>query len=142
MLKKSTWHLNQSLSNEDDKTDKMKEFMGAMIDPFQNIRDYITDRVSFPIMFLTYNWNKILCNLPSTYLSKNMKYRSLMSPLSKFNEIELCEAGRGNSEAILHYGLYCSCCKQWIINSDGFSSSISKLVDLLQIGNDVQHGTF
>ncbi len=91
-----------------------------MIDPFQNIKDYITDRVSFPIAFITYNWNKILCNLPSAYLSKNMKYRSLMSPLSKLNAIEIREAGWGNSEAIVHYGLYCACCKQFITNSDGF----------------------
>ncbi len=89
--------------------DKMKEFKNAMIDPFQNIKDYITDRISPLIMFLTYNWNKILCNLPSAYLSNNMKYRSLMSPLSKLNAIEMHEAGRVNSEATVHYGLYCSC---------------------------------
>ncbi len=73
MLNKSTKHLIQLLTNEDDKLDKMKDFKNARVDPFQNIRDYITDRVSFPIMFLTYNFNKILCNLPSAYLSKNMK---------------------------------------------------------------------
>ncbi len=82
ILNKSTGHLIQLLSNEDDKKDKMKYFKEAMIDPFQNIRDYITERVSFLIVFLTYNWNKIFCNLPSAYLPNNMKYRSLMSPLS------------------------------------------------------------
>ncbi len=80
-----------------------------MIDSFQNIRDYNTDRVSFLIMFLTYNWNKILCNLPSAYLSKHMKYGSLMLPNSKLNAIEIHDAGRGNSEATVHYGLYCAC---------------------------------
>ncbi len=55
MLHKSTRHLIQLLSNEDDKMDKTKEFKNAIVDPFQNVRDYITDRVSFPIMFLTYN---------------------------------------------------------------------------------------
>ncbi len=83
------------------------------------------------------NWNKILCNLPSSYLSKNMKYRSLISPLSKLNAIEIREAGCGNSEAALHYGLYCAFCKQFITNSDGFIASISKLVDLLQNFVDV-----
>ncbi len=39
---------------------KVKEFKEAVIDSFENIRDYITDRVSFLIAFLTYNWNKIL----------------------------------------------------------------------------------
>ncbi len=73
-------------------------------------------------MFLTYNWNKILCNLSSAYLSKNMKYRSLMSPLSKLNVIEILEAGRGNSEATVHYGLFCSCCNKFIINSDRFTA--------------------
>ncbi len=64
MLNKSTRHFIQLLTNADDKTDKMKEFNNAMIDPFQNIKDYITDRVSFPIAFLTYNWNtlKVECN--------------------------------------------------------------------------------
>ncbi len=51
--------------------DKTKEFKEAMIDPFQNIREY----------------------------------RSLMSPLSKLNAIEMHEAGRGNSEANIHHGL-------------------------------------
>ncbi len=142
ILNKSTGHLIRLLRNEDDKTDKMKEFKEAMTDPFQNIRDYITERVSFLIVFLTYHWNKISCNLPSAYLSNNMKYRSLMSPLSKLNAIEMCEAGWGNSEATVHYGLYCACCKQFIANSDGFTSSISKLVDLLQIAVDVHFGAF
>ncbi len=55
MLKQSTGHLIRLLHNEDDKMNKMKEFKEAMIDPFQNIRDYITGRVSFLILFLTYN---------------------------------------------------------------------------------------
>ncbi len=113
-----------------------------MIDLFQNMRDYITNRASFLIMFLTYNWNKILCNLPSAYLSKNMKYRSLMLPLSKLNAIEIREAGRGNSQASVHYGLFCACCKQFITNSHGFTAFIFKLVDLLQIAVDVHYRTF
>ncbi len=48
MLNKSTRHLIQLLTNEDDKMDKKKEFNNAMIDLFQSIKDYITDRVSFP----------------------------------------------------------------------------------------------
>ena len=130
-------------TTDPDLINKMKEFKEAMIDPFQNIRDYITDRVSFPIAFLTYNWNKILCNLPSAYLSKNMKYRSLMSPLSKLNAIEIREGQLGeNPKANVRYGLYCACCKQFITNSDGFTASISKLVDLLQIAPDVHYGTY
>ncbi len=53
MLNKSTGHLIQLLAYEDDKMDKMKEFKEAMIDLFQNMKDYITDGVSFLIMFLT-----------------------------------------------------------------------------------------
>ncbi len=113
-----------------------------MIDPFQNIRDYITDRVLFSIMFLTYNWNKIICKLPSAHISKNMGNKSLMQPLYMLNAIEIHEAGRGNSEATVHYGLNCACCKQFITNSDRFTASISKLVDLLQIAVGVHYGTF
>ncbi len=51
MLNKFTGHLIWLLTNDDDKTDTMKEFNNAMVDPFQNIKDYITDRVSFPNMF-------------------------------------------------------------------------------------------
>ncbi len=65
-----------------------------------------------------------------------------MSPLSKLNVIEIHEAGRGNSEATVDYGLYCACCKQFITNSDGFTYSIYKLVDLLQIAVDVHFGMF
>ncbi len=62
-------------------------------------------------------------------------------PLSKLNAIEIREAGRGNSEASVHYGLYCACCKQFITNSNGYSASISQLVDLLHIADDVYYAT-
>ncbi len=88
---------------------------------------------------------------------QNMKYRSFMSPLSKLNAIEISEAGWGNSEATVHYGLYCACCKQFITNSlwtilcllqkvhnqfwwiHNFNK---KLVDLQQIAPDFHYGTF
>ncbi len=60
-------------------------------------------------------------------------YRSLMLPLSKLNAIEIHEAGRRNSEAL--WTVLCT-------NSDGFSASISKLVNFLQIAVDVHSRTF
>ncbi len=65
-----------------------------------------------------------------------------MSPLSKLNAIEICEAQWGNPDVNVQYGLYRACCKQFITNSDGFTASISKLVDLLQIAPNVHYGTF
>ncbi len=66
-----------------------------------------------------------------------------MSPLSKLNAIEIREAQLGeNPKANVQYGLYCACCNQFITNSDGFTASISKLVDLLQIAPDVHYGTY
>ncbi len=65
-----------------------------------------------------------------------------MSPPSKLNAIEIHEAEWGNSEATVHYGLYCAYCKQFITNSDGFTASVSKLVDLLQIADNLHYGTF
>ncbi len=102
-----------------------------MINLFQNIRDFIINRVSFLIMFLTYNWN-ILCNLLSAYISRITKYRSWMSVLSKLNVIEICAAEKGYSKEFVNYRLYV------LVTNN--SSPILKLVDLLQIAVDVHHG--
>ncbi len=70
LLAKTTRHRIWLLHNNDVKIAKMKEFNRAMIDPYQNIRDFISYKISFPICFLSYNWNTILCNLPLAYLPK------------------------------------------------------------------------
>ncbi len=56
-----------------------------------------------------------------------------MSVLSKLNLIEICQVSVKESKQIDLYGLYCSCCKQFITNAAGFSFSVSKLLDTMQI---------
>ena len=65
-----------------------------------------------------------------------------MSVLSKLNSIEIQEVGVEDAKSTFSYGLYCSCCKKFITDFDGFSDSITKLLSLLQIAVDVHYGTY
>ena len=138
----SKTNLIRILHPKDGDNDWKKKLDVALSDPYHKIRRFISNRVTFPLSFLTYNWNNILCNLPSIYFSKGFKYRSWMSVLSKLNAIEIREVGVESSKSTFSYGLYCSCCKNFITNLDGFSDSITKLLGLLQIAVDVHYGTY
>ncbi len=143
MLESATSNLIQLLNvNNNDQSKKNANFRKALIDPYQDIRSYISNEVRFPMSYLTSNWNTILCKLPSAYLPKNLKYRSWMSVLSKLNSIEIRGVGKENAAATSDYGLYCSCCNQFLTNSEGFSDSISNLLELMQIAVDVHYGTY
>ncbi len=72
----STKHLIQLLCPNDDESGLLTILHAALTDPYQNLRQFISEKVSFPLSFLTYNWNTILCNLPSAYLSRGFKYQS------------------------------------------------------------------
>ncbi len=54
-----------------------------------------------------------------------------MLVLSKLNSIKICEIGVEDAKSTFSYGLYCSCCKSFIIDFEGFSDSITKLLGLL-----------
>ncbi len=62
--------------------------------------------------------------------------------MSKLNSIEIREIGVEDAKSSFHYGLYCSCCKMFITNFEGFSDSITKLLGLLQTAVDVHYGTY
>ena len=123
---------------EDKLKEKEKEFKNAIIDPYQEIRMFIALKVAIPMSYFTHNWNSILCRLPMAYLPKKLIYRSWMSVLSKLNSIEICSVS--TSQTL--YCLTCSSCKKIITNKEGFSLSISKLYNLMQIAVDIHFGTY
>ncbi len=125
-LELSTKHLIWLLNPIDDAFNLIKSLLIALTDQYQNMRQFISKKVSFPLSFLTYNWNNVLCNLPLVYFPNSFKYQSWMSVLSKLNSIEICEKG---------------CYKKFITNHRGFSDSIIKLLGLLPIAVDVHCGT-
>ncbi len=73
-LELSTKHMIQLLHPKDDESSLLKSLDVVMSDPYHNIRQFFSNNVSFPLSFLTYNWNNILCNLPFIYFSKGFKY--------------------------------------------------------------------
>ncbi len=56
----STKHLIWLICHKDYTSDAIKNFNEALNDQYQNITEFISERVSFPISFLTYNWNTII----------------------------------------------------------------------------------
>ncbi len=142
MMELSKTLLMQILHPKDGDTEFKKSLDVVLSDPYHNIRQFVSNYVSFPLSFLTYNWNNILYNLPSIYFSKGFKYRSWMSVLSKMNSIEILEVGVEDAKSTFSYGLYCSCCKKFITDHEGFSDSITKLLGLLQIAVDVHYGIY
>ncbi len=141
-LELSKTNLIRILHPKDGDKDFMKSLDVVLSDPYRKLKRFISNNVSFPLSFLTYNWNTILCNLPSVYFSKGFKYRSWMSVLSKLNAIEIREVGVEDAKSTFSYGLYCSCCKKFITDHEGFSDSITKLLGWLQIAVDVHYGTY
>ena len=58
------------------------------------------------------------------------------------NSIKICEVAVENADTPIQYGLYCSSCNQLVTNSKGFTASISKLLDSLQVAVNVHYGTY
>ncbi len=61
-----------------------------------------------------------------------------MSVLSKLNSIEIRSVSVNDNL----YGLCCSCYNELITTTEGFSPSISKLINLMQIVIDLHYGTY
>lgn len=74
-----------------DNMDKKEAvFKKAMIDPYKEMQDFISLKLSIPMNFFTHHWNSILWNLPLACLPKKLTYQSWMPVLSKLNSIEIC----------------------------------------------------
>lgn len=135
----STKLLLHLLHPKDDNSVLMKYSNGAVTDPYKNIRQFISEKVLFPISYLTYNWNTILWNFPTALFSWSFKYWSWMY-IVEFNwDPWKCS---WYAKATFCYGLYCSCCNEFITNSDRFSSSIVTLLGWLFIAVDVHFSTY
>ena len=118
--------------------EKEEVFRQAIIDPFVEIRQFMKSKVVLPMNYFTHNWNSILCSLPMAYLPRKLIYRCWMSVLSKLNAVEIRLVSVNENM----YGLFCSCCNAYITTQQGFSPSISKLINLMRIAVDVHYCTY